>query len=64
MSADPIAEIVAGLRSSKKYGAISAGVLDRTARWAVMRYPARDALKAMPAPNATPTAVHGWSRTF
>ena len=43
---DAVAEIVAGLRESKKYRDVSASVLERTAQWALARYDSKVALKA------------------
>lgn len=46
MSDDVIAGIVIELRESRKYRDLSAGVLERTARWAYERYAHGDAVKA------------------
>jgi 16S rRNA (guanine(1405)-N(7))-methyltransferase len=46
MTDERVAEIVADLRETKKYRAVSASVLERTAQWALARYVDREALKA------------------
>jgi 16S rRNA (guanine(1405)-N(7))-methyltransferase len=43
---DAVADIVAGLRESKKYRDVSASVLERIAHWALARYDSKVALKA------------------
>lgn len=43
---DTVANIVDGLRESKKYRDVSASVLERTANWALARFEGKDALKA------------------
>jgi 16S rRNA (guanine(1405)-N(7))-methyltransferase len=46
MTDERVARIVADLRESKKYHAVSATVLERTAQWALSRYPDGEVLKA------------------
>lgn len=43
---EAFADIMVGLRESKKYRDVSASVLERTAKWALARFEGKDALKA------------------